>query len=274
MLTSKLLSYYNHLLATTVFYSTALHTLRDLTSNFDLDEDYGRFSLLVSASSDSNRDHYEILGVSEEASKAQIHQAFRKLAKKYHPDKNKDRGAQDEFIRILEAYETLSDENKRSVYDDERTMGKNGFRGGKRTTQWDFDMEEFFRQYGDQLFEQAHDLHEQSQTKHDRSQQNSIHDRFSFHGFDLGDLMQNSHGNEFQPFDHEFGFSNYNHDNIRLTDDTFGDGASFFGSQIYDSLLQHGSAGNLFVANFGTGKSCETISRQVNGVMMTQTSCA
>lgn len=64
------------------------------------------------------RDYYEVLGVSKDASDAEIKSAFRKLAKKYHPDLNKDDPtAADKFKEAQEAYEVLSDEQKRSQYD-------------------------------------------------------------------------------------------------------------------------------------------------------------
>lgn len=63
------------------------------------------------------RDYYEVLGVSKTASQDEIKSAFRKLAKKYHPDINKDPDAPEKFKECQEAYSVLSDENKRSQYD-------------------------------------------------------------------------------------------------------------------------------------------------------------
>lgn len=63
------------------------------------------------------RDYYEILGVSKTASDDEIKSAFRKLAKKYHPDINKDPDAPNKFKEAQEAYAVLSDKNKRSQYD-------------------------------------------------------------------------------------------------------------------------------------------------------------
>ncbi|MBD3403286.1 DnaJ domain-containing protein, partial [candidate division GN15 bacterium] len=75
------------------------------------------------------RDYYDILGVTDSASAADIKKAFRTLAKKYHPDRNKgDAEAEKRFKEISEAYETLSDDKKRREYD---TMKKYGaFAGG------------------------------------------------------------------------------------------------------------------------------------------------
>lgn len=71
-------------------------------------------------------DFYETLGVSRSADKKQIKQAYRQKARKFHPDVNKDPGAEDTFKRIGEAYEVLSDDNKRAIYD---KFGEAGLKG-------------------------------------------------------------------------------------------------------------------------------------------------
>ena len=63
------------------------------------------------------RDYYEVLGVDRNASASQIKAAFRKLAFEYHPDRNRDDGAEEKFKEINEAYEVLSDPEKRETYD-------------------------------------------------------------------------------------------------------------------------------------------------------------
>ncbi|MDD3241407.1 MAG: molecular chaperone DnaJ [Bacilli bacterium] len=63
------------------------------------------------------RDYYEILGVSKNASKDEIKSAFRKLAKKYHPDVNKEPDAESKFKEAQEAYSVLSDDSKKAQYD-------------------------------------------------------------------------------------------------------------------------------------------------------------
>ncbi|HLS06471.1 MAG TPA: molecular chaperone DnaJ [Bacillota bacterium] len=83
----------------------------------------------------SKRDYYEVLGVDKDASKQDIRRAYRKLARKYHPDVNKEEGAEKQFIEVKEAYEVLSDDNKRAQYDqfghaDPQGQGFSGFGGG------------------------------------------------------------------------------------------------------------------------------------------------
>jgi len=63
------------------------------------------------------RDYYDILGVSRNASQEEIKKAYRRLAMQYHPDRNKDPEATERFKEINEAYEVLSDPEKRMAYD-------------------------------------------------------------------------------------------------------------------------------------------------------------
>lgn len=93
----------------------------------------------------SKRDYYEVLGVSKQASSAEIKKAFRKKAKELHPDQNKDNpNAEAQFKEVAEAYEILKDEEKKSAYDRfghaafEQGMGGGDPFGGAGFGQGDF----------------------------------------------------------------------------------------------------------------------------------------
>ena len=78
-----------------------------------------------------NADYYDVLGVPRSASADDIKKAFRKLAMQYHPDRNQEDGAEARFKQIGEAYEVLSDEEKRSRYDRFGHAGLAGFDAGR-----------------------------------------------------------------------------------------------------------------------------------------------
>jgi curved DNA-binding protein len=95
-----------------------------------------------------SEDYYNLLGVSKDASDAEIKKAYRKLAMKYHPDHTKgNKGAEEKFKKISEAYAVLSDKDKRQEYD---TFGSEGFR--QRFSQEDifrgFDFGDIFNEFG------------------------------------------------------------------------------------------------------------------------------
>ncbi len=76
------------------------------------------------------RDYYEVLGLSKGASEKEIKKAYRKLAKEYHPDVNKDAGAEAKFKEVRDAYDVLSDSSKKSAYDQYGHAATDGFGAG------------------------------------------------------------------------------------------------------------------------------------------------
>jgi molecular chaperone DnaJ len=96
----------------------------------------------------AKQDYFEILGITRSATQADIKKAYRKMAIKYHPDKNPDdKTAEENFKKAAEAYEVLSDENKKARYDQyghaafEGAQGGGGFGG--------MNMDDIFSQFGD-----------------------------------------------------------------------------------------------------------------------------
>jgi len=73
------------------------------------------------------KDYYKVLGINRNATEEDIKKAYRKLALKYHPDKNKTPQAEERFKEVAEAYEILSDKKKREIFDQ---YGEEGFKGG------------------------------------------------------------------------------------------------------------------------------------------------
>ncbi|HJU59954.1 MAG TPA: molecular chaperone DnaJ [Nitrososphaeraceae archaeon] len=91
----------------------------------------------------NKRDYYEVLEISKNASKDEIKNAYRKLALKFHPDRNKSPGAEEKFKEISEAYAVLSDDEKRTRYDTYGHVGpEDAFRGSEAN------FEEIFRDMG------------------------------------------------------------------------------------------------------------------------------
>ena len=93
----------------------------------------------------AKRDYYEVLGISKSASQEEVKKAYRKIAIKFHPDKNPgDPTAEDKFKEAAEAYEVLSSPEKKSRYDQYGHQGMNGGFGGGS-----MNMEDIFSQFGD-----------------------------------------------------------------------------------------------------------------------------
>ncbi len=101
----------------------------------------------------AKRDYYEVLGISKNASKDEIKSAYRKLAKKYHPDQNKAADAEAKFKEVQEAYDILFDDQKRQTYDQfghaafDQAGGHNPFQGGFGGFDGDIDLGDIFSSF-------------------------------------------------------------------------------------------------------------------------------
>jgi curved DNA-binding protein len=103
------------------------------------------------------KDYYKVLGVESDADEAAIKSAYRKLARKYHPDVNKDAGAEEKFKEVAEAYHVLKDSERRAEFDDMKKYGgrAGGFRGQQGSHgfnpgggDFDGDFSDFFSAFG------------------------------------------------------------------------------------------------------------------------------
>ena len=113
----------------------------------------------------SKRDYYDVLGVSKDADAKTIKKAYRKKAVEFHPDKNSDAEAEDKFKEAAEAYEVLSDNEKRSKYD-RFGHSESGFSGG-------MDMSDIFSHFGD-MFSGFSGFNQQKQ-RQQRKKGSNIH---------------------------------------------------------------------------------------------------
>lgn len=199
------------------------------------------------------KDYYEILGLKKGASDREIKKAFRKLALKYHPDKNKSKLAEEKFRDIAEAYDVLSDPDKREKYNQ---FGDAAFGEGSRGHQT-FDYTEFFKHFDD-----AWSFHGQNR----KSSDNTGHHHFRFGGINLDDL--------FSDFEFEFPFgqhapSHQHHHNFEPH--SFGSGDSFFGSH-FNTLFGEGGFGSDH-HHHQHRQSCRTVTKRMGGSIMTMTEC-
>ncbi|KAH8118021.1 DnaJ-domain-containing protein [Phellopilus nigrolimitatus] len=90
------------------------------------------FCILLLCITCAAADLYKALGVHQSASDADIRKAYKKLSRKYHPDKNKEDGAEEKFVEIAYAYEILSDTTKRQIYDRHGEEGLKAHEGGQQ----------------------------------------------------------------------------------------------------------------------------------------------
>ncbi|MCH4210017.1 DnaJ C-terminal domain-containing protein [Bifidobacterium sp.] len=104
-----------------------------------------------------NKDFYKVLGVSKDASAADVTKAYRKLARKYHPDLNKSKEAEEKFKDISEAYDVLNNKEQRQKYDAIRQFGMGGARFAGGSGQGGFDGAGFSDVFGSMFGDGAGD---------------------------------------------------------------------------------------------------------------------
>ena len=99
------------------------------------------------------RDYYKVLGVDRTATKQEIKKAFRKMALKYHPDKNPGEDTTKKFREVAEAYEVLGDEGKRKLYDGQGHNAWSG-EGAGSYKPGNFDFDDLFKDFDDDFFKE------------------------------------------------------------------------------------------------------------------------
>lgn len=206
-------------------------------------------------------DHYSVLGVKRDATLAQIKKSFRNLAKKYHPDKNKEKGAEEKFQKIAQAYEVLSDPDKRKQYDMFGDTSSSGSSSGGQ--HFNFDFNDMFRNlrddFGGNTFHftsgdfQGHG--------HGHGHRQHKHNAFNFH--------------EFFEEDHDPFFGNFfgEEDPHR-----FGGGDSFFGTHFGQGTPMHKQSQSHSHSHWNSGshheRSCRTVTQRVGNMVTTYTQCS
>jgi len=193
------------------------------------------------------KDYYDILGVSKRATDREIKKAFRKLALKYHPDRNKDPGAEEKFREAAKAYEVLSDENKRRQYDQ---MGESAFNEqfyGGQGSHFSFNFDELFKEFG------------------------SFGSGFRSRGKDGGSPF-GGFGSFFDDDDDDDFFSNFQN----VHHESFGFDSDFFGgnhAQHYESRSNSHSSVKYEKSGSG-GRSCKTVTKRDGNSVTTYTTCS
>lgn len=205
--------------------------------------------LLISEFILAKRDYYDILGVPRDASERQIKKAFHKLALKYHPDRNKDPGAEAKFREMAEAYETLSDEKRRREYDQfghSPSPGEGQGGGGRSTTfnqhyqSFNFNFDDIFKDYDP--FERQHHQH------HFHTHAHANHKTHFDSHFQAHQEAMNRHRRQFQ---------------------------GSFGGKVFDDMFE--DMEKMFTGNSfqGSGKQhCRTVTQRRGNMVTTFTDCS
>jgi len=183
----------------------------------------------------STESYYKVLGVDKNASKKDIKKSFRKLAVQYHPDKNDSPNAEEKFRKIAEAYEVLSDDEKRRQYDMSGGSGQQNYKFSENTRahNFHFNFDDLFKEFESDIFGSDH-MKEHFSGHFERHFNNHVDTGASF-GFD--DL-----------FDHAEGFGN-------MFGDSFGEvsGGSRFKRQ---------------------AQKCSTVTQRIGNTVTTYTQCS
>ena len=254
--------------------------------------------------------YYDLLGLKATANDRDIKKAFRKLALKYHPDKNKEPGAEDKFRLIAEAYAVLSDPDKKKKYDELGhdayvASGGEGFGSGQHQEgpYPGFDMNDFFRHFDDAFqFHSSRSQHQYQRQGHHHYQEEEYHERphfnhhfqrqhqghrkhyqenphahherhqrsHMFHGFNFDDLFNEMDSDDFGSFFQSS--SGHFHRQQQAAYDPFGDFHEFGGG---DSFFgSHCAVHSAQEEQHSQSRRCRTVTKRSGNSVMTYTECS
>ncbi|XP_034239582.1 dnaJ homolog subfamily B member 9-like [Thrips palmi] len=209
-----------------------------------------------------DQDHYKVLGVEKTATLKQIKKAYKQLALKYHPDKVRDKSkkksSEEKFFKINQAYETLSDPDKRKLYDMQKTGNPNPFSSG----------------FGGQHFG--------GQGGHDFGFESMFFDNYARPQRPF-QFASDFPGGNFFSFDSMFPEDH----NSFFQEHTFGDGSSFFGSHYgghsdhHENHYAHHQQAHQGHrrqqhqgGHFSEQRACKTVTQRVGNVVTTYMQCS
>ncbi len=199
---------------------------------------------------------------------------FLLLALKYHPDKNKDPKAEEQFRTIAEAYDTLGDANKRRQYDAQGHQSYTssnqggGGGGGGGFSGFHFDMNDFFRQFdaaSSQFHHSQHQAHHQAHYKSHQQAHQKAHEEAHRHhhfGFDFDSLFDDLHD----------GFGTGGETHVDFGDLFGGFGGGGFGSDLFGDDNKHVHMSS-FTSHQTTQQHCRTVTTRNGNIVSTVTEC-
>ncbi|KAG9490207.1 dnaJ homolog subfamily B member 9 [Eleutherodactylus coqui] len=206
--------------------------------------------LLISEVILATKTYYDILGVPKTATERQIKKAFHKLAMKYHPDKNKSPDAEEKFREMAEAYEVLSDENKRKEYDQ---FGHDAFSAGEKGG----NARNFYQHFNFNFDDLFKDLNIFGESQNTRSKKH----------FDPAQFRS-----QHNPNGHKRHFEDFNNFGGNLFSDMFEDMEKMFTFSNFGNSQRHNvRTDNRF---HGSSKQCRTVTQRRGNMVTTYTDCS
>jgi len=199
-------------------------------------------ALLMLAEAALAKDYYKVLGISKDASEAEVKKAFRSLARQYHPDKNKADDAEEKFREIAEAYEVLSDSKKRKEYDNQGGNGGSGFHfNGGKARDFHFNFDELFKHFETDIFG------------------------------DMEDHFKGHFSSHFANHKSHMGGGDFDFNSI-FDEDLFADFGGGGGDSMFGGNLRRNGHGHMHASH--SSQKCRTVTQKVGNTVTTYTQCS